>query len=299
MVNPRIAIVLRHYLLCPDLRGLRKLGLLKSLLTHVDPALSTSFNANGEDSLDLDFYIPEECNRYVSSSQEAECFMFKIIKLSRPQTLELNSTVSLKVEETCSLTFLSRECILRTAGAFRSSPSHLRKSNLLVPFIKLLAASTIGSSTIRPPLQSSAPVPDEDIDAFSFVDVVLYGLHMKICTRHRQLPSAYDMAHLFYRFMEKARPNAFSHEISREVEKVFQAFKGELEDLGSFREGVSVSPFLFSIPTESSCRLFRLMTPYMSKLDTVTSGGDGILEEPQDEVTIMSFLTRASCSPPM
>jgi hypothetical protein len=35
----------------------------------------------------------------------------------------------------------------------------------------------------------------------------------------------------------------------------------------------------------------------MSKLGAAMSGGEGILEDLQNEVTVVSFLTRASCSP--
>jgi hypothetical protein len=39
------------------------------------------------------------------------------------------------------------------------------------------------------------------------------------------------------------------------------------------------------------------MIPYMSKLGAAMSGGEGILEQLQDEVAVVSFLTHASLSP--
>jgi len=95
--------------------------------------------------------------------------------------------------------------------------------------------------------------------------------------------------------MGNAKPTSFALEISQEVDKACQACKGEFEEI-PFAEGVQFSPLLPSIPNELSSRLFHLMIPYMSKLGAVMSGGEGILEELQDEVIVVAFLMRASCN---
>ncbi|KAG1745747.1 hypothetical protein EDB19DRAFT_1692493 [Suillus lakei] len=97
--------------------------------------------------------------------------------------------------------------------------------------------------------------------------------------------------------MEKAKPTSSADEIDREVEKAFKACKGDSEDGMSPVEGVSFDPLLSSISNESSSRLFPIMIPYMSSLGAVMSGGEGILGELQDEIAVVSFLQRASCSP--
>jgi len=304
VVSPRIAIILCSTLLRPELKDYIKRGLpLKSSLLNVKPAPATPIYAR-VDSIRESFKSPRSLERYRSSQEgENDSFVFKITKLSRPQTLELNSVVLLNMKEAGALTFLSKERMLRTARAFRSLPSNFPESNLLVPLIEVLTASTIRPEppALRPPLQSPTAVPDEDNDALSFVDVVLYVLLMQICTGQRQFPSAYDRAHLVFKIMEKARPTTFAHEVGQEVEKAFRACKRESEDMGSdsesFAEGIRFASLLSSIPSEVSSQLFHVMISYMSKLGAVMSGGEGILQQLQDEVAVVSFLTRASCSP--
>ena len=300
VVSPRIAIVLRNVILRPEIRskGILESGLRSSLLS-VDAVPATPVYADGGDSLRANSKSAKSLARYRSSQEGAnDSFMFKITKLSRPQTLELNSVVLLNVEEAGSLTFLSRENMLRTARAFRSSPTNFPRSKLVVPLIDHLTATTeTGFPAYRLPLQSLAAVPDGDIDALSLVDVVLYVLLMQICTGRKRFPSAYDRAHLVLKIMEKAKFTSFAHEISQEVEKAFHTCKGESEDAASPLEGVGFAPLLSSIPNKLSCQLFHLMIPYMRKLGAAVSGGEGILEDLQNEVTVVSFLTRASCSP--
>ncbi|KAJ8596830.1 hypothetical protein M405DRAFT_725507, partial [Rhizopogon salebrosus TDB-379] len=118
VVSPRIAIVLRSVLLRPELKD--HLGPLRSSLLDVNPIPATQHYASGEDNLPN---LSVTSLRQYRISQEAsnDSFVFKITKLSRPQTLALNSVALLNVTQTGSLTFLSRENMLHTAQAFRRS----------------------------------------------------------------------------------------------------------------------------------------------------------------------------------
>jgi hypothetical protein len=298
VVSPRIAIVLRSGLLRPELQGHVELGFSSSLL-DVYAAPATPIYADGGDGLRANFTSATSLARYRSSHEGAnDSFVFKITKLSRPQTLELNSVALLNVKERGSLTFLSRESMLRTTRAFRRLPSNLPESDLVVPLIECLTATTqTESSAPRPPLQSRMAVSEGDTDPLSYVDVALYMLLMEICTGRKQFPSAYDRAYLVLTMMEKGNPTSFAREIGREVEKAFRVCKEESEDVGSFAVGARFAPLLSSIPDKLSCQLFHLMIPYMCELGAVMSGGEGILEELQDQVAVVSFLTRASCNP--
>ncbi|KAG1745750.1 hypothetical protein EDB19DRAFT_2023632 [Suillus lakei] len=301
VVSPRIAIVLRHVLLRPELKELIKPVSLMSSLLNVNPAPPTPMYASGEDGIYIDhvnFQSAQSLARYRSSQEGGnDSFVFKITKLSRPQTLEFNSVVLVNVKKTGSLTFLSRESMLRTARAFRSLPVNFFASELLVPLIaQLTSTMETEGSALRPPLQSPAAVLDQDVDALMLVDVVLYVLLMQICTGSKRFETAYDRAHLVFRTLEKAKPTSFADEINREVEKAFKVCK-KLEDGMSFADGVSFAHFLPSISSESSSQLFQFMIPCMSRLGAAMSGGEGILEELQDEVTVVNFLARASSSP--
>lgn len=295
VVSPHIAIVLRNVILRPEMKEYIKPGSFMSSLLNINPAPPTPIYASGKHGTHIshvDFQSPMSLARYRSSQEgENDSFVFKITKLSRPQTLEFNSVVLVNVRKTGSLTFLSRESMLRTARAFRSLPSNFLASELLVP---LIARLTVTMET--PPSQSPSAVLDQDVDALTLVDAVLYVLLMQICTGSRRFETAYDRAHLVFRIMEKAKPTSFADEISREVERAFKVCK-DSEDEMPVGEGVSFTPLLSSISKEASSQLFRFMIPYMSRLGAVMSGGEGILGELQDEVTVVSFLARASSSP--
>ncbi|KAG1887143.1 hypothetical protein F4604DRAFT_1951057 [Suillus subluteus] len=299
VVSPRIAIVLRHVQSRPEII---KPGAFVSCLLDVNPAPPTPIYSRGEHGTyinHVNFQSAMEVARYRSSQEgEDDSFVFKITKLSQRQTLQLNFVVLINVTtKECALTFLSRESMLHTARAFQSLPASLTASELFVPLITQLTNTVEKEvSALRPPLQSPAVVLDQDVDALTLVDVVLYVLLMQICTGSRQFETAYDRAHLVFRIMEKAKPTSFADEISLEVEKAFKVCKGS-EDEISFPESISFAPLLSSISNESSSQLFQFMIPCMSRLGAVMSGGEGILEELQDEVAVVSFLARASSNP--
>ncbi|KAG1870701.1 hypothetical protein DFJ58DRAFT_852487 [Suillus subalutaceus] len=289
VVSPRIAIVLRHVISRPEMKE------------HIKPVPPTPIYSRGEHGAyinHVNFQSAMEVARYRSSQEgESDNFVFKITKLSQRQTLQFNFVVLVNVTtKTCALTFLSTGSMLRTARAFRSSLANVRASELFVPLITQLTNTVEAEvSALRPPLQSPAAVLDQDVDALTLVDVELYVLLMQICTGSRRFETAYDRAHLVFRIMEKAKPTSFADEISREVEKTFKVCKEE--DEVSPAEGVSFAPLPSSISNESSSQLFQFMIPCMSRLGALMSGGEGILEELQDEVAVVSFLARASSNP--
>jgi hypothetical protein len=295
VVSPRIALVLRNVMSRPEMKERLPPGSLMSSLLNVNPAPPTPIYASGTRGTHIsrvNFESPMSLARYRASQEgENDSFVFKITKLSRPQTMEFNSVVLVNVRKTGSLTFLSRESMLRTARAFRSLPVNFPASELLVPLIARLT-----TTMETPPSQPPATVLNQDVDAHTLVDVVLYVLLMQICTGSRRFETVYDRAHLVFRIMEKAKPTLFADEISREVEKAFKACK-DLWDEMPIGDGVSFDPLLSSISNESSSQLFQFMIPCMSRLGAVMSGGGGILEELQDEVAVVSFLARASSSP--
>ncbi|KAG2064530.1 hypothetical protein BDR04DRAFT_1035077, partial [Suillus decipiens] len=128
IVSPRIAIVLRLVISRPDMKEYIKPGSFVSSLLNVNPAPPTPIYASGERGAHIDhvnFQSAMSLARYRSSQEGGnDNFVFKITKLSRPQTLEFNSVLLVNVRKTGSLTFLSRGSMLRTARAFRSLPAN-------------------------------------------------------------------------------------------------------------------------------------------------------------------------------
>ncbi|KAG1813562.1 uncharacterized protein BJ212DRAFT_1275165, partial [Suillus subaureus] len=122
VVSPRIALVLRNVILRPETKKYIKPGALVSSLLNVNPAPPTPIYASGERGTyiaHVNFQSAMSLARYRSSQEGGnDSFVFKITKLSRPQTLEFNSILLVNVTKTGSLTFLSRGSMLRTARAF-------------------------------------------------------------------------------------------------------------------------------------------------------------------------------------
>ncbi|KAG2128648.1 uncharacterized protein EDB93DRAFT_152532 [Suillus bovinus] len=272
VLSPRIAVVLCNKRLRPEKKRRRRPGSLKSSLLDVNLSVLVKVYDGREGSV-----------------------WFEIMKLTRSQTLELNSVILFNLEQTSSLTFQSRTKMLRTALAFRSNfPS----SHLITPLIARLTASIKTEElTLRSSWQSPAVAPNEDFDPLSLGDLVLYVLLMQICSGRKQFLSAYDRAHLILKIMAKAKPTSFAREIDRKVRRAFKACRGDIEDGISFAEGVDPASLLSALPSESSSQLFRLMILYMSERGAVMSGGEGTLEMLQRDVAVVSFLQRTSCSP--
>ncbi|KAG2103168.1 hypothetical protein BD769DRAFT_1506418 [Suillus cothurnatus] len=245
MVSPRVAIILRHVDLRPELKEYIKLGTFVSCLLNILPGRG-----------------------------ENDSFVFKITKLSQPQTLQFNFILLINVMmKLCALTFLSRESMLSTAS-----------KELLIPLItRLTITMEIEMSALCLPSQSLANVLDQDVDTLTLID--------EICTGTRRFETAYNRAHLIFKMIQ-AKPTSFADEVSREVEKALKVCN-DLE----VEMSINFSPLPSSILNESSSQLFQFMIPCMSRLGAVMSGGEEILEQLQDEVTVVSFLARASSSP--
>ncbi|KAG1761626.1 hypothetical protein EDD22DRAFT_628042 [Suillus occidentalis] len=259
VLSPHLAVVMCNVRLRPETKRYTRPGSFESFLLNVNPAPPTPMYAGREDGTHP-LTKPRSLRK-----RKINSFEFKIKKLTRSQTLELNSVALFNLEETGSLTFESGTKMLRTAQAFRSNfPS----SHLVIPFIAHLTASLKTEAwTLCSPVQSPAAASDEDFDPLSLGDSVLYVLLMQICSGRRQFPSAYDRAHLILKIMAKAKPTSFSREISRKVRGTLKACRGDVEDGMSFAEDVNINPtpLLSSIPSELSSQLFQLMIPYMTK----------------------------------
>ncbi|KAG1840676.1 hypothetical protein C8R48DRAFT_781694 [Suillus tomentosus] len=290
VLSPRIAVVLCNVRLLPETKRRRRSGSLKSSLLDVNLTLPFPNYTAGEGG--IQFFLHQRSSWEIKSDN----VMFEITKLTRSQTLELNSVVLLNLEKTGSLTFRSGTKMLRTAHAFRSNfPS----SRLVVPLIAHLTTSlkSEGASALHLSVTSSAASPNEDFDPLSLGDLVLYVLLMQICSGCKQFPSAYDRAHLVLKIMAKAKPTSFARKIGRKVRRAFRACEGDMEDGMSFAEGVNPAPLLSSIPSKLSSQLFELMIPYMRKRGAKMSRGEETLTVLQRDVAVVSFLQHASCNP--
>ncbi|KAG2108946.1 uncharacterized protein F5147DRAFT_836813 [Suillus discolor] len=290
VLSPRIAVVLCNVRLRPETKRHRRPRSLESSLLDVNLALPVPIYTAEEGGIQL------FSHQRPSWETKIDGVVFKITKLTRSQTLELNSVVLFNLEKTGSLTFRSGTRMLRTAHAFRSNfPS----SRLVVPLIAHLTTSLKSeeASALCSSVKSLTASPDEDFDPLSLGDLVLDVLLMQICSGRKQFPSAYDRAHFVLKIMAKAKPTSFARRISRKVRRAFRACKGDMEDGMSFAEGVNPAPLVSSIPRKLSSQLFELMIPYMRKRGAEMSGGEETLEVLQRDVAVVSFLQRASCNP--
>lgn len=200
VLSPRIAVVLCNVRLQPETKSRRRSGSLESSLLDVNlPLPDPIYTAEGG--------IQLFSHRRSSWEMKIDSVVFKITKLTRSQTLELNSVVLFNLEETGSLTFRSATKMLRTAHAFRSNfPS----SHLVIPLIAHLTTSLKSeeASALRSSVTPSAASPNEDFDPLSLGDLVLYVLLMQICSGRKQFPSAYDRAHYVLKIVARRHPRS-------------------------------------------------------------------------------------------
>ncbi|KAG1789080.1 uncharacterized protein HD556DRAFT_1400521 [Suillus plorans] len=169
IVSPRIALILCKNVLRPEMKAIAYITRvsLRSSLLDVNPAPPTPIYASGPISR-ADRNSAISLARYRSSQTGAnDSFVFKIAKLSRRQTLALNSVLLVNVKQTGSLTFLSRGSMLRTARAFRSFPANFLAGELLIPLIAQLTDTT--ETEVSPLRQPPAAVLDQDVDAPTLV----------------------------------------------------------------------------------------------------------------------------------
>ncbi|KAG2059273.1 hypothetical protein BDR06DRAFT_719764 [Suillus hirtellus] len=173
IVSPRIALILCNVVLRPEMKAIACItGVsLRSSLLNVNPAPPTPIYANGQDGTHIshaDRKSAISLARYRSSQTGAnDSFVFKIAKLSRRQTLALNSVLLVNVKQTGSLTFLSMGSMLRTARAFWSFPPNFLAGELLIPLIAQLTDTT--EIEVSPLRQPPAAVLDQDVDAPTLV----------------------------------------------------------------------------------------------------------------------------------
>ncbi|KAG2103056.1 uncharacterized protein F5147DRAFT_638901 [Suillus discolor] len=272
VVSPRIALVLRHVVLRPEMKEYIKPGSLVSSLLHVNPVPPTPIYASGERGAHIDHVDVQSAMslaRYRSSQEGADdSFVFKITKLSRPQTLEFNSVLLVNVTKTGSLTFLSRRSMLRTVRAFRSLPANFLESELLVPLIARLADTVETEVPQAPEILSTLFKEDTPTDGF----VVDLTRLMYERSSPSDFSSGFHMAYSLRRVCGMAGPttNPVSLSYYQLTASIIQCLGRTM--LGSLPEPYSSQPrerpkarLLYKMPEEHSELLFSNMKMILRK----------------------------------
>ncbi|KAH7890456.1 hypothetical protein F5I97DRAFT_1783095, partial [Phlebopus sp. FC_14] len=120
-LSPRVVLVLRTVALRPENSDMVRGPMLSNLLNIVqDPPVTTY--RSGISSLDSNGTVSDMEKYRTSKQADEDLFTFKITKLSKSQTMAVNTVFLQNVRKDTALTFLSEDCMLRTAREFCKQP---------------------------------------------------------------------------------------------------------------------------------------------------------------------------------
>ncbi|KIJ62269.1 hypothetical protein HYDPIDRAFT_114761 [Hydnomerulius pinastri MD-312] len=287
VMSPRIVVVLRSTILRPENIGLVRAPMFSSLLDIAqDPPIATYAGGNSG----IEGKTVSEVESYRTSKQaEEDLFTFTITKLSPSQTTAVNNVFLKNVAAKTSLTFLSKDCMLRTARAFCSNIAYYPEIPKFTSLIQLLS--------------SEAPVPNKaaagEGDPLELVDVELFKLLMDISADTKTFVSAYDRAKAVLAVVERKRYSAseFASQYHRQVTAAYDTFRrdcsGDNHNLGELPG--AIAPLLETIPSNISALVFGLLVPIMRAAGfKQMPAGKSDLETLQAEVAVVGFLERVS-----
>ncbi|EGO02951.1 hypothetical protein SERLA73DRAFT_70430 [Serpula lacrymans var. lacrymans S7.3] len=175
VVSPRVAIVLRSWVMRPEVLPLMH-GLLHSSLLDIYQPPPTPTYADGSNMIRKSVLSKQGVNQYrATKSAQEDNFTFEITKLTKLQTYAINSVILTNVPDTGAVTGLSLECMYRTTRTFCDSPMGnlngckfkglmRRLSNSSSPTSSSTAQETPDLAAMKQSLKGdvSPPPPDRD-----------------------------------------------------------------------------------------------------------------------------------------
>ncbi|KIJ16235.1 hypothetical protein PAXINDRAFT_180410 [Paxillus involutus ATCC 200175] len=286
VLSPRVVLVLRSGILRPENVGAVSAPMLSDLLDIPQGPPETTY-AGGTSWIESGTLSGME-NYRTSKQAEEDLFTFSITKLSKSQTMAVNNVLLRHVASDTSLTFLSKDCMLRTARSFCSNVVNLPEAGKFTKLIKLLSLDL--------------PVPDKagegEVDPFKFVDIELFKLLMDISMGAKTFASAYDRAKAVLAIVEGKRYTAseFGYEHHRQVTTTYDTFRRDCAVDCQDLEETQLAALLETIPPDTSALLFKLIVPIMQTSGFTWAPTVNVLDTLQAEVAVVGFLQRVSYS---
>ncbi|KAF8841509.1 hypothetical protein BDN67DRAFT_928243 [Paxillus ammoniavirescens] len=289
VLSPRVVLVLRSGVLRPENIGDFSVPMSSDLLDIPQSPPETTYA--GGNSWIKGATLSEMENYRTSKQAEEDMFTFSITRLSRSQTMAVNNVLLRHVASDTSLTFLSKDCMLRTTRSFCSGVLNMPEAGKFTKLIKILSLDLL------------VPVPNKvgegEGDLFKFVDMELFQLLMDISTGTKTFSSAYDRARAVLAIVEGKRYTAseFGYEHHRQVTTTYDTFRRDCGVDCQDLEEIQTATLLETISPNTSASVFKLIVPIMQASGFTWARTANVLDTLQAEVAVVGFLQRVSCSP--
>jgi hypothetical protein len=254
VLSPRIIIVLSMQYLRPELFSTVLPDIFLSALMdikHVSPLPTYPSGAPKNE---------EELAAIVAREEDA--FEFKIVKLSVPQSHEINAIMLRHLPDAgSSVTFVSKTSMLRTLRSY-CQLSNFRNINMLVylPLLRIISEDGTEETDVgfmKAKTESQRPA-----------DFMLWVTVTKVLSGERAYPSQYDRAVVFFLLVRSTQPPAGSlcEEYSRILSSIMDGYRQRSDPL-LLSEGVPQKGELVrSLSKANSDRLFQFMEKWMRNL---------------------------------
>ncbi|KIK91662.1 hypothetical protein PAXRUDRAFT_830650 [Paxillus rubicundulus Ve08.2h10] len=287
VLGPRVVLVLRSVALRPENVGDFGVPMLSDLL-HIPQSPPETTYAGGTSWLESNTLSDME-NYRASKQAEEDLFTFSITKLSRSQTMAVNNVLLRHVASNTSLTFLSKDCMLRTARSFCSGVLNMSEAGKFTKLIKMLSLD----------LPVSNKAGEVEDGPFKFVDIELFKLLMDISTGAKTFASAYDRAKAILAIVEGKRYTAseFGYEHHMQVTTTYDTFRRDCEVICPDLEEIQMATLLETISANTSASVFKFIVPIMQASGFTWARTANVLDTLQAEVAVVGFLQRLSRSP--
>ena len=193
-------------------------------------------------------------------AREEDTFEFKIIKLSVPQSREINTIILYHLPATGSVTFVSKTSMLRTLRSFQSDFRGIIRPGY-APLLRTISEDIMKETDVGFETESEKPA-----------DFLLWVTATKVLMGERVYRSQYDRAVVFFLLVKSTRPAAGSlcEEYSRILASIMDGYRRH--------SGPSVNPdasqkgeLVRSLSKENSDRLFKFMEKWMRNLAVIKS----------------------------
>ena len=166
VVSPRVALLLRNNICRPEFAG--------SMSSYVDSSLANI----GLEPPQVEYpggrqrYTPDEMKRHrLSSAAQHDLYRFRVVKLTKAQTQEVNNVVLLNVKEMGSLTFRTKSLMLKTLQSYNGTPYKNKYAALMTELIHIRdnpsLSSGSGPSNKAQPNSSAQPATGNDSKRFN------------------------------------------------------------------------------------------------------------------------------------
>jgi hypothetical protein len=197
-------------------------------------------------------------------AREEDMFEFKIIKLSVPQSRQINTIMLHNLPETGLVTFVSQTSMLRTLRSFCSDPrfcldprSH--NKSRCVPLLRIISEdreeTDIGFARAKTEPEKPA-------------DFMLWVTATKVLSGERAYRSQYDRAVVFFLLVESTRPptGSLCEEYSRILSFIKDAYRRHSNPLLLSATIPQKGELVRSLSKANSDRLFQFMEKWMRNL---------------------------------